>query len=309
MKYLQPKSVYNRLGWCFCILEAIMVYIQVIVMVPLAVLKPKWIETPEFQMIITIVSYYMVAFPLFILCVNTMEGTGKPNKKKLSVSQFFGLFLITYSVMNVSNFVNIGFTAMFEAITGRTLESNLDSVFTEPSILMLIVTVILAPIVEELTFRYFAFNKIRKYGDKAAIITTAVLFGLFHMNFEQFIYATAIGLVFGYIVSKTGRVRYTIMLHMLVNFFGGVGSMYIEKLDNVMVTLIYTIFCYLMILVGMALFFIEVRKIKLEPGTERVQRPVATAIGNPGMLVFGITCIVLMVVTLLSQIISAIFLN
>ena len=307
MKYLQPKSVYNRLGWYLCILEAIMVYIQVIVMVPLAVLKPKWIETSEFQMIITIVSYYMVAFPLFILCVNTIEGTSKPDKQKLSVTQFFGLFLITYAVMNVTNFVNIGFAAMFEAITGRTLEGNLDSVFTEPSILMLVVTVILAPIVEELTFRYFIFNKIRRYGDKAAIITTAVLFGLFHMNFEQFIYATAIGLVFGYIVSKTGRVRYTIMLHMLVNFFGGVGSLYIEKLDNVMVTLIYTIFCYLMILVGMILFFTKIKSVKLEAGTERVPRPVATAIGNPGMLVFGITCIVLMVVTLLSQIISAVF--
>lgn len=308
MKYLKPKSVYNRLGWFLCILEAIMIYVQVIIMIPFAILKPEWVETMEFPLIITVVSYYIAAFPLFILCVNTLDGTSKPDKKRLSVMQFFGLFLITYAIMNVTNFVNIGFTAMFEVVTGRVLEGNLDSVFTEPSILMLVVTVILAPIVEELTFRYFVFNKIRKYGDKAAIITTAVLFGLFHMNFEQFIYATAIGLVFGYIVSKTGYVRYTIMIHMLVNFFGGVGSMYIEKLDHVMVTLVYTAFCYLMILVGVILFFVKVRWVKLEAGTERVQNPVGTAIGNPGMLVFGITCIVLMIVTLVSQIVTALFL-
>ena len=49
-----------------------------------------------------------------------------------------------------------------------------------------------------------------------------LFFALFHGNFYQFFYALLLGMVFAWLYSSTGRIRYNIMLHMLINLMGGV---------------------------------------------------------------------------------------
>ena len=56
----------------------------------------------------------------------------------------------------------------------------------------------------------------------AAILLSGFMFDLFHKNLQQFIYATVIGIIFAYIYIRTGRLRYSIILHMLINFMGSV---------------------------------------------------------------------------------------
>ena len=50
-------------------------------------------------------------------------------------------------------------------------------------------------------------NKIRMYGDKVAIITTAIMFGLFHANFSQFFYAVGLGVIFAYVTLKLSLIH------------------------------------------------------------------------------------------------------
>ena len=52
-----------------------------------------------------------------------------------------------------------------------------------------------------------------------------------HPSHSQLFYAFALGLVFGYVYLKTGKLRYSIGLHMLINFIGSVvGPFFLEKL-------------------------------------------------------------------------------
>ena len=51
---------------------------------------------------------------------------------------------------------------------------------------------------------------------------SAVCFGLLHQNFFQFFYALGLGLLMGYLYVRTGKLRYTILLHAIINFMGGV---------------------------------------------------------------------------------------
>ena len=46
---------------------------------------------------------------------------------------------------------------------------------------------------------------------------------------NQFVYAFTIGAVFAYVYSKTGKIHYTILMHMLINFLGSVVSLLIFK--------------------------------------------------------------------------------
>ena len=80
--------------------------------------------------------------------------------------------------------------------------------------------VILAPIFEEIFFRKVVIDRLRRYGDLPAIIISGLVFGLIHGNFSQFFYAALLGMVFGAIYVHTGKLGYTIFLHMLINFMG-----------------------------------------------------------------------------------------
>ena len=62
---------------------------------------------------------------------------------------------------------------------------------------------IMGPVMEELLFRKMFIDNYSKYGMGAAILASAVSFGLFHGNFSQFFMATALGILFGYVYSLT----------------------------------------------------------------------------------------------------------
>ena len=67
----------------------------------------------------------------------------------------------------------------------------------------LICGVILSPIIEEILFRKILIDKIKLYGDKVAILVSAVTFGVYHGNLSQVFYATALGAIFAYVTLKT----------------------------------------------------------------------------------------------------------
>ena len=62
------------------------------------------------------------------------------------------------------------------------------------------------------------------FGEKPAVILSGLAFGLIHGNLTQFFYAFGLGIAFGYIFVKTGKVKYPIILHMIINFLGSVVS-------------------------------------------------------------------------------------
>lgn len=75
---------------------------------------------------------------------------------------------------------------------------------------------------EELFFRKALISHMKPYGEKTAVILSALMFGLFHGNFSQVFYAFFLGLLFGYVFVKTEKLRYSLMLHMIINFLGSV---------------------------------------------------------------------------------------
>ena len=81
---------------------------------------------------------------------------------------------------------------------------------------------ILAPIFEELFYRKIVIDRLRRYGDLPAILISGLMFGLLHGNVSQFFYTTVFGMLFGYIYINTGKIRYTIALHMSINIVSGV---------------------------------------------------------------------------------------
>ena len=77
--------------------------------------------------------------------------------------------------------------------------------------------VVAAPIVEELVFRGAGFTLLRRYGARAAVLGTAIAFGLAHGLLEGLPIITAFGLGLAYLRERTGSLYPCVLTHAVFN--------------------------------------------------------------------------------------------
>lgn len=95
-----------------------------------------------------------------------------------------------------------------------------------PSFLMNIISVALVPaFAEELAYRGFVLNQLRKYGDAFAIFGSALLFGAMHGNTTQMVFAFILGLVFAFVDVKTNSIIPSVIIHFINNFYAIVADL------------------------------------------------------------------------------------
>lgn len=79
-----------------------------------------------------------------------------------------------------------------------------------------------SPAMEELVFRRCLINRLLPFGERAALVVSALAFGLFHGTANQLCYGALLGLVFGYVYLRTGRLRYSMGIHITINALSSV---------------------------------------------------------------------------------------
>lgn len=92
---------------------------------------------------------------------------------------------------------------------------------SDHSVASAVMLVIAAPLFEELLFRGIILDGLLKhYSPTKAIIWSAVLFGLVHLNPWQFLAAVVLGIFMGWIYYRTGSLLTTIFIHFIANGTG-----------------------------------------------------------------------------------------
>ncbi len=117
--------------------------------------------------------------------------------------------------------------------------------------LMIVYALILGPICEELIFRgvtYHSAAKVMPYY--WAIIVQAILFGAFHMNHLQSLYAFVLGLGLGYIMYLYDNIIITILIHMAYNIIGTVLSELLPVGGNTPITFFMCVLFALLVTYG-----------------------------------------------------------
>lgn len=77
---------------------------------------------------------------------------------------------------------------------------------------------IIIPIMEEMVFRGLVYKRMKESKSMFyALLTSSVLFGVYHGNSVQFIYALLTGVMLGYLYEKYGSLKAPILAHMLMN--------------------------------------------------------------------------------------------
>ena len=116
------------------------------------------------------------------------------------------------------------------------LTSGMGSLTSYPFWLAIIVNAILIPILEEVVFRGYLFNRLGKAMPAVvAAIVSSVVFGICHGGLVWAIWAGVMGLLVCVARIKTGSIIPGIIFHIIMNTFGMVVSYFpvLEKLNNV----------------------------------------------------------------------------
>lgn len=106
---------------------------------------------------------------------------------------------------------------LFNQIGSETFHAIQDS---SRNPVIIIYTCLILPVLEELFFRGILYNSIKRYHRTIyAVIFSAILFGISHMNLVQFISAVYMGLIIGYVISITNDLRLGMLIHIANNTY------------------------------------------------------------------------------------------
>ncbi|MDE5679792.1 MAG: CPBP family intramembrane metalloprotease [Lachnospiraceae bacterium] len=271
-------------------------------------IRPEILQNPDILLLFSSVSMYVLGMPLMIMLVHTIPKE-KIQKRSMTVGKFLVALIICYGIMYASNLIGSLITYFLAILKGKPIDNYTMELAGSASLwVRILIMVIWAPIMEELIFRKILVDRVVRYGEGAAVVLSGLMFGLFHGNLSQFAYASTIGMFFAFIYVKTGRLQYTIIMHMVVNFLGGVLSLFmldlvdLEELQSVMagggdlskvlpgllVFMLY-MFCLIGIVVaGIVLLIVYRKRMHLNAGRIALPRGkrFLTMICNAGMGLF-----------------------
>lgn len=167
------------------------------------------------EMITLLISQLVFFMPsAFYLLENKFDLKETIRLHSIKISTGILLVLFMYFIMPAITLIN--------AISLKFTTNTIDTTVTEiadkyPFIIGILIVAIIPSILEECVYRGVFFNEYRKVNPKKAVVLSGLLFGLAHMNFNQFIYAFLLGMVFSIVVEATDSILSSMILHFVMN--------------------------------------------------------------------------------------------
>lgn len=320
----EMKKTAAKIGWKYAVFGVAVTIFQ---MIYAMVLPESMHEKSWAQFVQIILPMYALGYPLLLLLTFKMPAT-KIEKKKMGFWKWVLCVLIGAGICGVGSIIGTIFNFALTLPFGVNADDTnaLANLMLESNPFWRILTVgILAPIFEELIFRKLLIDRVVKYGEFFAVMLSGIMFGMFHGNFAQVFFATGLGLFWAFIYVKTGKVWYTIALHMTINLTTSVINlylvqMYLEKyellldpnfMNNVMagdpaaiealgvmtIYLGWMGFLGILALTGIILFFVFLKKFRLNPNPYGISKgeQFGKGVFSWGMILFWCFCLFLFI--------------
>ena len=176
-----------------------------------------WIDTA-----ISLVCQYGIGLGASLLILSKLPKDTNPSEK-FGAKSFFMALCVVFAFMQAGSTVGNYVTNVLRMLLNRPVENPVAIMIDGNAWWMnLLVYAILFPIIEEFVFRKIFCDRLLPLGEGYAVFVSAGVFGLVHGNFHQFFYSFAVGIIFAGVYIKTGRLRYSIIYHMIINTLGAV---------------------------------------------------------------------------------------
>ncbi|MCH5279158.1 MAG: CPBP family intramembrane metalloprotease [Christensenellaceae bacterium] len=284
------RKAFSRIGISLTLIALVTFAVQIIVQIALELIGyADWSESTEGLFILSFVPLYCIAVPIGLLVMKKTPSVYL-KKAKLGAKNYLVFFLMCIPLTYIGNLVGIMISGI---ASGGSASNALNEYVSDVSIFQVLVMVVLAPIIEEFIFRKQLIDRTVRYGEGTAILLSGLTFALFHTNMFQFFYAFALGLLFAYIYVRTGRLRYVISLHMIINFMGSIVSSLVLSLAEkgefgMFISGMYSLLVLGLIIWGMVLLIKRRKRFKCFPAECELPKKQVFQIAylNVGMIIF-----------------------
>ncbi len=176
------------------------------VLVNMGIPMPDWIQYVISEGIILVIA-------IIYMAVNRIDPMKDIPYKRIGFVDGILSLAAGYCMIPMVLFLN-SITMLFST---NYLEEGTTTLLTYPFFMQVILLAVIPPLVEELVFRGIFFGSYRKAGMSGAAIMSGLIFGCFHLNINQGLYAFAIGIVFAYMVEATGSLWSSVIAHFAIN--------------------------------------------------------------------------------------------
>lgn len=315
---------FSSLGWMYFLGTLIIYGVQYALAFLIGKLPFIRIESMDAYIFVSMLPMYLIGMPLMGLLIKIVPSS-LVQKHKMTFRQWLTAFFMCYAIMYLSNLAGLAMAAIISAIKGTPVANQVVDTLTGISPWTAVfITALCAPVTEELLFRKLLIDRTIKYGEKVSILFSGFIFGLFHGNLNQFAYAFTLGIFFGFIYVKTGRLIYTIIMHMSVNFLSSVGVFLLDSLPSdelmnasgdpalfmqaatehipgLLLLSLYGLAILVFFIAGIICLAVNFRKMKLRPGMVSVPKGklFTASVFNVGMILFTLFWLIQIVLQLL----------
>ena len=163
-----------------------------------------------------IASFFVILIMLWMIKNDDCSGVGGEWYGLHKIAMTHVVVLIVSSVvlsLSINYIVNIIFDSYSEGYT-----STEKILFSGALFMRLFVLGIIVPVCEEYIFRGIVFKRLTiQVKPIAAVLISAILFGLYHGNMLQGVYATLMGIILGLLYEKYRNLLAPIIVHAVAN--------------------------------------------------------------------------------------------
>lgn len=169
---------------------------------------------------------------------------------------FLPIVIVTAFAMTVSfNFLLSLFPWDVFNSTENIVQNN-ESFYSIPLSFRLLTYVIITPLSEEILFRGIIFKRFDSILSLwGSTLAAAAIFGIYHGNLQQGIYAFVNGIVMCLIVHYGGSLFYSFVYHMIANLISNLCFEY-EHINNVVYHPLSIILCMVYLVVAIILYYV-----------------------------------------------------
>ncbi|MBS7257002.1 MULTISPECIES: type II CAAX endopeptidase family protein [Methanobrevibacter] len=252
------KKFFSKIGFNYLAYSIASILFLIILSNIIAVIRPEILNNINIATIITAICNYVLPLPILLFLMRKLDST-EIKKNNLGFKTFLKYLCITFTLMWIGNITGTIITNLLSFTIQNDIANPIQNLINSTDLwLNLILISLIGPIFEEIIFRKILIDRTIKYGPLASILVSAIIFGLIHGNLNQFCYTVLVGGFFAYVYIKTGQIKYSIGLHIILNMLGSVLSMIVNNsavnLSNAFNTTDLAILVFYFILILIALF-------------------------------------------------------
>lgn len=192
-------------------------------------LADKFIDLFENDLFSIVFSQFVLFLPVLIfILLHRKRFISNLRFKMLKLSTIALLGVLTFTLTPVLAFIN----SVSLLFSDNVINETVSGITSGNTVLVSVLAVALLPAVcEEVAYRGVFYSEYSKISPKKAILLSGLMFGMLHMNLNQFVYAAVMGMVFALIVEATDSILSTMIVHLLSNA-SSVMAMYAVSSDE-----------------------------------------------------------------------------